>query len=217
MISCQGASRDFAVLLDLWRALPPPPPRTDQAASYFMVTHIGSKWMEGENLSFIHRESQMRIREFLEKLTALYSGMEVVVLESSKAQPARKAGVAYLLVAAVRREEDGKFSHEVASEQSKQRLTYRVERNTTKKRHLVIDTTSDMLSPIESSIEDIHSRSAVLRAECSKKVPDSATALVLQSAISTSNTGLIKVGKCDWPFAKKEKKKQNKMFFIFKT
>ena len=91
-----------------------------------------------------------------------------------------------------------RFTHEVphtregSSEPWKKRLRYVTEPAGTKKRLLVVDTKTDLLSPIESSIEDIQTRTAVVRLECQKKAPDSSTALVLQSAISTSNTGILK-------------------------
>lgn len=50
-----------------------------------------------------------------------------------KAQPALKAGATYVLVSAVRRDEQGRFEHEVpfhkegSSEQWRQRLRYTVE------------------------------------------------------------------------------------------
>lgn len=84
MIACQGASRDFAVLLDLWRALPPPPPARREAA-FFLVTHAGPRWGTGDGCSFVHREPQQtRTREFLEKLTSQYASLEVIALEASK-------------------------------------------------------------------------------------------------------------------------------------
>jgi hypothetical protein len=234
MIACQGASRDFAVLLDLWRTTSASGVSLASARArhleyaHFVVTHLGSKWQEGENMAFIHREPQgMRLKEFQEKLVGMYAGLDVVILETmgGKVQPTLKAGVAYLNVAAVRvegGEDDGasnvslsasgtislgldaailgavRFRHEVphsregSSEPWKKRLRYTTEPAGTKKRLLVVDTKTDLLSPIEASIEEIQTRTAVVRLECQKKAPDSSTALVLQSAISTSNTGILK-------------------------
>jgi hypothetical protein len=132
MIACQGASRDFAVLLDLWRASGATTVVRTEAASYFLVSHVGSKWMDGENQMFVHREVQgMRVKEFLEKLSLQYAGLEAVAVEATttKTQAPRKAGVAYLLVSLLRRDEQGNFQHEIpyhkegSSEQWKQRLT----------------------------------------------------------------------------------------------
>jgi hypothetical protein len=216
MIACQSASRDFIVLLDLWQALPPPPPRLDTGAAYFLVTHCGSKWGEGENQVFIHQETQMRVREFMDKLTALYSSMEVVALEDSKAQPVLKPGVAYVVVASLRRDAGGVFQHdrEGAGEQvrggflsetkeeqtnsfqkkiqGRRRCSYNPPAARTKRLRAGVGT-SALLSPVEASLEDVRTRAAALRAECAKPGPDATTALVLQTAISTSNTGLIKV------------------------
>ncbi len=233
MVACQGASRDFAVLLDLWRTSASFTVSHGSRSNlheyaHFVVTHLGSKWQQGENLSFIHREPQgMRLKEFQEKLAVMYATLDVVILETmgGKVQPVLKANVVYLNVAAVRIDEEAdiganslsgsnssiasvtatpagdvpaRFTHEVpftregSMEPWKKRMRYATEPAGTKKRLLIVDTKTDLLSPIESSIEEIQSRTAVVRSECLKKSPDSSTALILQSAISTSNTGILK-------------------------
>lgn len=52
--------------------------------AFVFVLGLAERFLQGENQVFIHQETQMRVREFMEKLTALYASMEVVALEDSK-------------------------------------------------------------------------------------------------------------------------------------
>ena len=218
MVACQGASRDFAVLFDLWRAQQESSqtprsravPRKRLHASFFLVTHLGSRWKDGERMSFIHREPQgLSVKEFQDKLLALYgtvfgrSSVKIIAPKSPTLD--LKSDIAYLSASAVRIDaemstpstlvflQELPYTREGSSEPWKQRLRYAVDSATTKKRLRVRDTKTDLLSPIESAIIDIQTRSATVRQECNKSAPDSSTALVLQSSVLTSSsTGLVK-------------------------
>lgn len=215
VLQCQSAARDFGVLLDLWRAPEFQGSGTRLAsfknAVYFRVTHLGSKWGSGENQSFIHQEVVgMREAEFQEKMVALYGtvfGPDSVHFLDINKEPssfALKAGMAYLQVAPVRLADDGGegrpvfileqlYQRENNSEPWRKRIEYSVESKPTKKRFQVVQAAMSLLSPIESTIDDIRSRASMIRQETEKRVPDKNTAIVLQQAMAPqSNAGLMK-------------------------
>lgn len=162
--SSQGAARDFAVLLDLWRAqYNGRSAAPSRPAVYFRVTHLGSRWGEGENQSFVHQEAQgMRVSDFQDKLVALYEtvfgadGVHFLDVQKDARTATFKAGVAYLQVAQVRKEEAGEappdedstglvfvlelpYVREGTSDPWKRRIRYFTETALTKKRLRIVD------------------------------------------------------------------------------
>jgi hypothetical protein len=234
MVACEAASRDFGVLLDLWRTQEKSQTElsasqrkvafSNDAASFFLVKHDGERWKSGAGQSFIYREpAGIGLKEFQDRLLASYETVfgqsNVIVLSGSKQmQPALKPDIAYMTISSVRleKESEGDFQkrkgkssssssssglvfleevpyvREGSSDSWKKSIRYLTEPVCTKKRLNIADTQASIISPIESSINDIKGRTATVKKECSKQKPDSSTAVVLQSVVSTSNTGILK-------------------------
>ncbi len=168
----QDKCREVALLIDFWNlsTLQPPQPRFGHnfqiSFKYFLVKHTGSKWGEGAGERFVHHEPDGLSRvEFQERLTLVYEpvfGKDAVVFGSEEGEcaiqfyPVRKVeGAAGNVYVTEVTQEDG----------SKKKCQYDCEQLPSKRRWKVLSAHETALSPTESLVEDLQSRTGVLQDE----------------------------------------------------